>query len=172
MYSDRRRSRDVERMIKICWYGPLRVISLALILTCAFFPAPLYAAEDGSSEVHIDADSVVYQENTGIATADGNVKVRSKTLSSLPRMSNTTATTSCGSFSDEREKVDLSPVGQTDGKSSDLQPRDEKGVLTDASGKMEALYMQGNDVRVMPMEDAVSSGSLSHGLKEKDRRRG
>ena len=128
MYSDRRRSRDVERMIKICWYGPLRVISLALILTCAFFPAPLYAAEDGSSEVHIDADSVVYQENTGIATADGNVKVRSKTLRLLPCMSNTTATTSLWKlFPTKEERSIFLRSGQTDGKSSDLQPRDEKG---------------------------------------------
>jgi LPS-assembly protein len=156
-------------MIKICWYGPLRVISLALILTCAFFPAPLYAAEDGSSEVHIDADSVVYQENTGIATADGNVKVRSKTLRLFaPHVEYNSNNQLVEAFSDERGKVDLfSGPDRLTGNHLTYSLETRRGVLTDASGKMEALYMQGNDVRVMPMEDAVKFGVLKSRLKRK-----
>ncbi len=82
-----------------------------------------FSAEETPDEVNIDADSVVYQENTGIATADGNVKVRNKTMRCLRLMLNTTATISCGGFFDRRGKVTLfSGPDKTDRRAPDLQP--------------------------------------------------
>ena len=65
----------MERVKRIFRFGSLNVILLAFIFACSILLMPLYA-EETPDEVHIDADSVVYQENTGTATADGNVKVR------------------------------------------------------------------------------------------------
>ena len=168
MHSNRRRSRNVERIKKTYRYGPLRVISLALILACTFFLTPLYA-EDDRDEVHIDADSVVYQENTGIATADGNVKVRSKTMRLFaPHVEYNSNSQLVEAFSDERGKVDLfSGPDRLTGEHLTYSLETRRGVLTDASGKMEALFMQGNDVRVMPMEDAVKFGVLKSRPKKK-----
>lgn len=168
MHSNRRRSRNVERIKKTYRYGPLRVISLALILACTFFLTPLYA-EDDRDEVHIDADSVVYQENTGIATADGNVKVRSKTMRLFaPHVEYNSNSQLVEAFSDERGKVDLfSGPDRLTGEHLTYSLETRRGVLTDASGKMEALFMKGNDVRVMPMEDAVKFGVLKSRPKKK-----
>ena len=72
----------MERVKRIFRFGSLNVILLAFIFACSILLMPLYA-EETPDEVHIDADSVVYQENTGTATADGNVKVRNKTIFSF-----------------------------------------------------------------------------------------
>ncbi|MDD3318716.1 MAG: LptA/OstA family protein, partial [Synergistaceae bacterium] len=86
---------------------PLKVILLGLILACVFLLTPLYA-EETPDEVHIDADSVVYQENTGIATADGNVKVRNKTMRLFaPHVEYNSNNQIMEAFSDQRGNVTL-----------------------------------------------------------------
>ncbi|HAH70176.1 MAG TPA: LPS-assembly protein LptD, partial [Synergistaceae bacterium] len=93
---------------------------------------------------------------TGIATADGNVKVRSKTMRLFaPHVEYNSNSQLVEAFSDERGKVDLfSGPDRLTGEHLTYSLETRRGVLTDASGKMEALFMKGNDVRVMPMEDA------------------
>ena len=142
-------------MIKICWYGLLRVILLSFILTCAFSCAP-YAAED-DQRVHIDADSVVYQENTGIATADGNVRSAAKTLRLFAPHVEYNSNNSQEAFPTKEERSIFSPVRQTDGKSSAYSPR-RSGVRQTLPARWKP-YMQGKHARVMPMEDAVKFGS-------------
>ena len=57
----------------------LRALLLAFVFAGAFLISPV-SADETPDELYIDADSVVYQENTGKAVADGSVKVRSKSL--------------------------------------------------------------------------------------------
>ena len=141
--------------------GPIKVIVLGLIFTCAFLLTPL-SAEETPDEVHIDADSVVYQENTGIATADGNVKVRNKTMRMFaPHVEYNSNNQLVEAFSDQRGKVTLfSGPDKLTGEHLTYSLETRRGVLTDASGKMDALYLYGGDVKVMPMDDAVKFGAL------------
>jgi len=148
-------------MNKIFMGGPIKVIVLGLIFTCAFLLTPL-SAEETPDEVHIDADSVVYQENTGIATADGNVKVRNKTMRMFaPHVEYNSNNQLVEAFSDQRGKVTLfSGPDKLTGEHLTYSFETRRGVLTDASGKMDALYLYGGDVKVMPMDDAVKFGAL------------
>lgn len=151
----------MERMKKIFLPGPIKVIVLGLIFTCAFLLTPL-SAEEAPDEVHIDADSVVYQENTGIATADGNVKVRNKTMRMFaPHVEYNSNNQVLEAFSDQRGKVTLfSGQDELTGDHLTYSLETRRGVLTDASGKMDAMYVQGGNVKVMPMDDAVKFGVI------------
>lgn len=148
-------------MNKIFLGGPIKVILLGFVFICAFLLTPL-SAEETPDEVNIDADSVVYQENTGIATADGNVKVRNKTMRMFaPHVEYNSNNQLVEAFSDRRGKVTLfSGPDKLTGEHLTYSLETRKGVLTDASGKMDALYLHGGDVKVMPMDDAVKFGVL------------
>ena len=149
----------MERIKKTFLVLPIKVITLSLVFALVFLLSPL-SAEEKPDEVHIDGDSVVYEENTGIATADGDVKVRNKDLRLFaPHVEYNSNNQIVEAFSDERGKVTLlSGPNKLVGDHLTYSLDTRRGVLTDASGKMDALYMQGRDVRVMPMSDAVKFG--------------
>lgn len=152
----------MERVRKIFLAFPIKIIILGAIFALVFLLSPLLA-EEKTDEVYVDADSVVYQENTGIATADGNVKVRNKDMRLFaPHVEYNSNNQLVEAFSDERGKLTLLS-GQVkligDHLTYSLDTR--RGVLTDASGKMDALYIQGREVRVMPMDDAVKFGVIN-----------
>lgn len=151
----------MERLKKISLSGPIKVILIGLIFIFVFLLKPL-SADETTDEVHIDADSVVYQENTGIATADGNVKVRNKTMRLFaPHVEYNSNNQLVEAFSDERGKVTLfSGSDKLTGEHLAYSLETRRGLLTDASGKMDALYLQGGDVKVMPMEDALKFGVI------------
>lgn len=155
-------------MKKIFLSGSIKVILLGLTFTCLFFIAPL-SADEAPDEVHIDADSVVYQENTGIATADGNVKVQNKTMRLFaPHVEYNSNNQILEAFSDERGKVTLfSGPDKITGENLTYSLVTRRGLMTDASGKMDALYMQGGDVKVMPMEDAFKFGVIKSRPKKR-----
>lgn len=158
----------MERVKRIFRFGSLNVILLAFIFACSILLMPLYA-EETPDEVHIDADSVVYQENTGTATADGNVKVRNKTMRMFaPHVEYNSNNQILEAFSDQRGNVTLfSGADKLKGEHLTYSLETRRGVLTDASGKMDALFIQGGDVKVMPMDDAVKFGVIKSRPKKK-----
>lgn len=158
----------MERMMKTFYQQSLKVILLGLILVCAFLP-PLYA-EDTSDEVHIDADSVVYQENTGKATADGNVKVRSKTMRFFaPHLEYNSNNQLIDAFSDERGNVTIfSGPDKLTGDHLTYNLETRRGILTDASGKMDVFFIKGQDINIMSVEDALKFGLISSRSKASD----
>lgn len=160
MHGQRRGNCDVERMKRASVKNILLFIVLVLFLSLLHVHPSL--AEEKGEEVHIDADSVVYQENTGMATAEGNVKVRNKNLRLFaPRVEYNSNNQLVDAFADEREKVTiLSGPDKLVGEHLTYSLETRRGVLTDASGKLEAIYLKGNDVRVMPMEDAIKFGVI------------
>ena len=134
------------------------------MLILRIFSCALYAAEDGSSEVHID-DSVVYQENTGTATADGNVKVRSKRWAFAPHVEYNSNNQLVEAFP-TKEKGRSFPVRQTDG--NHLTYSLETRRSPDRRFRQDGSPTQGNDVRVMPMEDAVKFNLVTAKKKKTD----
>lgn len=148
-------------MIKISLCVTIRTFLLGLVFISVLFLTPL-SAEEIPEEVHIDADSVVYQENTGIAKAEGNVKVHNKSMRLFaPRVEYNSNNQLVEAFSDQRGRVTLfSGPDKLTGEHLTYSLETRRGIMTDASGKMDALYLQGGNVKVMPMNDAVKFGVL------------
>ena len=112
----------------------LRALLLAFVFAGAFLISPV-SADETPDGLHIDADSVVYQENTGKAVADGSVKVRSKSLRLFaPRVEYSSNNQLLEAFSDERGKVTLrSGPGNTTGDHLTYSVETRKGILKSAA---------------------------------------
>lgn len=122
-----------------------------------------------SSEVTIDADTVNYSEKTGIATADGNVRIRnSEIYLTAPYVEYDSQNNVADAYSDHRENVVIISGGNTyTGKHLKYNMTTKRGVLTQASGKSGALYMSGGNVRVMPIEDAEKMGIVRRAKRKR-----
>lgn len=149
-------------MIKISMCVQIRILLLGLVFISALFLTPL-SADEIPEEVHIDADSVVYQENTGIAKAEGNVKVQNKNMRLFaPRVEYNSNNQIVEAFSDQKAKVTLfSGSDKITGEHLTYSFENRRGILTDASGKMDAFFIKGQDLKVMPVDDAVKFGVIS-----------
>ena len=149
-------------MTKIFMCLPIRAFLLGLVFMSALFLTPL-SADEIPEEVHIDADSVVYQENTGIAKAQGNVKVRNKSMRLFaPRVEYNSNNQIVEAFSDQSAKVALfSGPDKLTGEHLTYNFEKRRGILTDASGKMDVFFIKGRDLKVMPVGDAVKFGLIS-----------
>ena len=131
-------------------------------------PAPMYIPSEGAddtpkqppNEVFLDADEISYSEKTGLATAEGNVKVRNKEVRLFAPYAEYDADTNIvDAYSDHRENVVIMSGGDRfTGKHLKYNMETRRGILTQVSGKSEAMYMQGGTVRLMPIEDAVKLG--------------
>ena len=131
-------------------------------------PAPMYIPSEGAddtpkqppNEVFLDADEISYSEKTGLATAEGNVKVRNKEVRLFAPYAEYDADTNIvDAYSDHRENVVIMSGGDRfTGKNLKYNMETRRGILTQVSGKSEAMYMQGGTVRLMPIEDAVKLG--------------
>ena len=121
-----------------------------------------FADEDDPNKVLLDADEVQYEDSTGVATADGNVKIRNKDLRLFaPSAKYESDSQNVTAFSDSRNDVVLlSGTQKISGKHLKYNLRTRHGVLTDAYGKMDAMFIKGRDITVMPLEDAVAQGLL------------
>ncbi|MDD4160792.1 MAG: hypothetical protein PHO18_07590, partial [Synergistaceae bacterium] len=141
---------------------PIKAILLGLFFICIFSLSPLFA-DEVSDEVHIDADSVIYQGNTGIATADGSVKVRNKNMRMFaPRLEYNSSNQIIEAFSDERGKITLfSGQDKLTGDHLSYNIAQRKGMLTNVSGKMDAFFIKGTNLKVMSADDAVKFGVIS-----------
>lgn len=123
------------------------------------------------NEVFIDADNISFSEKTGLATAEGKVKIRNKDLRLFaPYVEYNAETNVADAYSDQRESiVIISGNNKYTGKHLKYNMKTRRGILTQASGKSEAMYMHGGTVRIMSMEDAVSQGIVRAPKKKKNR---
>lgn len=121
--------------------------------------------------VTIEADSVSYNENTGVATAEGNVRIRnSEIFLTAPYVEYDSQKNVADAYSDSRENVviESSATGGTySGKHLKYNMNTKRGVLTQASGKSGALYLSGGNARVMPVEDAEALGIVRKAKKRR-----
>lgn len=143
----------------------------------AFAPAADGAEEQSeehsirTSAVTIDADNVSYNENTGIATAEGNVRIKnSEIYLTAPYVEYDSEKNVADAYSDSRENVVIvsSATGSTyTGKHLKYNMNNKRGVLTQASSKTGALYLSGGNARVMPVEDAEELGIVRRSKKKR-----
>lgn len=113
--------------------------------------------------LQIDADIIEYNEQSGVATAKGNVKVKNKNLIlTSPYVEYELTNAIIDAVSDENNRVTIATgkdhlVG--DHLRYNLNTR--QGVLTKASGKAEALFMRGESVYIMSSDEAKKQGIIS-----------
>lgn len=158
----------MERIIDICKADCSRIISSVVFLFILVLPSPALC-DDIKNQVNIEADIVSYEEHTGIASADGNVKISNSDFRLFaPHAEYNGSNQTIEAFSDTRGKVALlSGMNKINGDHLIYNLTTRRGVLTKPSGKMDAFYMNARDVKVMPIEDAVKSGVLkSRGVKK------
>ncbi|MDO5114803.1 MAG: hypothetical protein Q4D58_01760 [Synergistaceae bacterium] len=132
-------------------------------------PAESREAQQPPNEVFLDADEISYDEHTGVAVAEGNVKLRNKqTRLFAPYAEYNAETNIVDAYSDHREDVVIFSGGDRfTGKHLKYNMETRRGVLTQVSGKSEAMYMQGGTVRMMPIEEAVKQGIVRAPRKKK-----
>ena len=128
-------------------------ITAALIIIILHLSLPSYAAEE-ENKVQLDADKLIYEDATGIAKADGNVRLRNKDMRMYaPYAEYDTENETIKAFSDSRNEVSLLVDGKKlTGQSLNYNIATRKGVMTDAAGKMDAIFFKGriNTCRLSP----------------------
>lgn len=123
----------------------------------------LFVSDSISDPVQIDADIIEYNEQTGIATAKGNVKVKNKNmLLTSPYVEYESTNAILDAASDEKNRVTiLTGKDYLEGDHLRYNLNTRQGVLTKASGKAEALFMSGESVYLMSADEAKSQGLIS-----------
>lgn len=127
------------------------------------------APKKPANEVFLDADNISYGENSGLATAEGNVKVRNKELRLFAPYAEYNANTNIvDAYSDHREDVVIYSGGDKYvGKHLKYNMATGRGVLTQVTGKSEAMYMNGGTVKLMPLSEAEQKGIVRFRKKNK-----
>jgi LPS-assembly protein len=127
-------------------FVPLYVALLFLLLSAGISRA----AESG--EIRLDADSISYEESTGIAVAEGNARVADgELLVTAPRMEYYSMSQSVTAFASPTERVVLLTGGKrVEGDRLDYDIATRKGTMIKPDGKVDLYYVKGGVVDVMP----------------------
>ncbi|MCE5201943.1 MAG: hypothetical protein LLF78_05485 [Synergistaceae bacterium] len=136
----------------------LLVVCLSVfVIVVLCFSSPCSAAEEKQNEIQLDADKLTYENATGIASAEGNVKMRNKNMRIFaPYAEYDTNSEVIKAFSDSRNLVTLLVNGnRLSGQSLQYNIATRKGVMTNTSGKVDAIFFKGSDLQVMPLDEAI-----------------
>ena len=119
-------------------------------------------AADEEDKIYLDADTVTYTDSTGIATASKDVVVRNKQMTlHSPYVEYKTSDGIIEAYSDpDHQVVIITPTERMQGNHLTYNVITKRGVLTDATGNMGAMFMVGKNVRLMPVRDAISEGVI------------
>lgn len=142
---------------------------LTISMFCLIFVAvPVYASEE-ESKVNIDADKLSYEDASGIATAEGNVVVKNKNMRMYaPFAKYDTSNEQIEAFSDQYNEVSLLVDGKKlSGNKLNYNVATRRGVMSNAHGKMDAIFFKGKDLQVMPLDDAVKQKLISTKQRKK-----
>lgn len=132
-----------------------RACALA-ILFIIFSCAPLFA-DDDPDKFQLDADSVTYQDETGIVFAEGDVRISNRDMRLLaPFVKYDTPNDTIRADGDTRNPVTL-VVGDKSisGRSLRYNVITGRGILTNARGRAEAIHLYGGGIEVMPISLAA-----------------
>lgn len=124
-------------------------------------PSPLGAAQE-VQEARLTADQVVYQEDTGVATAAGNARLTHGDLRLFAENIVYDAQASrVEAWSPGGEVVVMSKGRRLNGLRLVYRLDDRLGVLTSAHGEDHGIFIRGADLEFMPLDEAVSRGLVS-----------
>jgi LPS-assembly protein len=123
-----------------------------------------------SGEIKLNANSISYEESTGIAAADGNARVTDgELLVTAPRMEYYSMSQSVIAFASPTERVVLITEGKrVEGDRLDYDLVTRKGTMTKPDGKVDIYYVKGGAVDVMPKIPARRRAPASDAAADKD----
>jgi LPS-assembly protein len=147
-----------------------KLVSLCTVLLFLLFSSDISrAAENG--EIQLDADSISYEQSTGIAVAEGNARVTDGELwVTAPRMEYYSMSQSVTAFSSPAERVVLFTEGKrVEGDRLDYDLVTRRGIMTKPDGKVDLYYVKGSAVDIMPeSETPVRRRAPVSGVAEED----
>lgn len=149
----------------------LSILSLLLFLS---LQQPLlsaaFAENPEENRFELDADSIAYDSVAGIATAEGNVELRGNDIRMYAPRAVYDVEAGMVSASSEDDTKIMFMAGEVTltGRSVEYNVNSREGILTQPSGKMDAIFFKGGDVVVMPAEEAVNRKLISRASVGKD----
>lgn len=129
------------------------VFALSLLVLCC--SQPLLAATPETSRVHLDADKISFEESSGIATAEGNVRITNTDFRLFaPYVEYDSDQQQIKALSSPEGTVSLLSAGKRiNGERLDYNIGTQRGVLTSPNGKVEAFYVKGDAIEVLPLSE-------------------
>jgi LPS-assembly protein len=130
----------------------LSALTAALIFLL-FTPGTLPAAQ----EIKLDADRITFEETTGVATAEGDVKISNEeVMLSAPYVAYDSVTQSVRASSTPEGSVVFTSAGKRiNGEKLDYNLLTRRGVFTRPNGRVDAFYVKGESIEVMPVSDVI-----------------
>jgi len=113
--------------------------------------------------LELDADTVTFENAAGLVIAQGSVVANGRNMRlTAPRAVYDTQKGIITAYASDEEKIvfkaqDLLLTGES--VEYDVDAR--AGILTSASGKMDAVFLRGGDATTMPLEAAMERGLIS-----------
>ena len=126
-----------------------------------------FAAE--GSPVKLDADVISFEESTGIATAEGNVRMSNDEFrATAPYLEYDNNSQQVTAFSTPEQKVTVLTAGKRlTGDKLEYNLASRRGRMINPNGKVDVFYVKGREIDVMPSSQA-RSGLESSGTDEDD----
>ena len=146
----------MERGIKLVRFCSLLIVIQALSV---FLASPLFAAESGT--VRLDADVISFEESTGIAKADGNVRISDDDFhATAPYLEYDNNSQWITAFSSPGQKVVTFTEGRRlEGDRLDYNLATRRGVMINPTGKVDIFHVKGKEIEVMPSSETRADGT-------------
>ncbi|MDR3075893.1 MAG: hypothetical protein LBU26_01230 [Synergistaceae bacterium] len=141
----------------------------AIFLLLAFAARRSPAADGGS--VKLDADVISFEESTGVATAEGNVRMADEEFNATaPYLEYDNNTQQVTAFSSPGQRVVIFTSGKRlEGDRLDYNLATRRGRMSQPNGKVDAFYVKGREIDVMPAsETRARGGSVSGDTKPEE----
>ncbi|MDR0648842.1 MAG: hypothetical protein LBF92_05860 [Synergistaceae bacterium] len=110
-----------------------------------------------AGEVRLDADRISYEDTTGVATAEGDVKISDEEITvTAPYMEYDSSNQSVRAVSTPDGGVTLMSAGyRINGEQLDYNLTTRRGVFTRPNGRADAFFVKGESIEVMPLSDVT-----------------
>jgi len=124
-------------------------------------PSCSFAADASEpNRIKLNADKITFEEDTGVATAEGGVTVQNKDLRLLaPYIEYDSENNLLKALSTQDGPVTfVSGPHRLNGERLDYNLNTNRGVMTYPNGKADELYLKGERIEVMPVSDLQKKG--------------
>ena len=119
-------------------------------------PNEAFAAQD-AGRIMLDADKISFEEATGIATAEGNVRIDNEEIRLFaPYVEYDSQTQQIKAYSSTEGSVTFLAAGRRlSGEKLDYNITSRHGLLMQPSGKLDAFYVKGDSLQVQPASEVA-----------------
>lgn len=145
------------------------VLFLAALIILPALSASASLASDGGS-VKLDADTISYEESTGVATAEGNVRVSDAEFSATaPYLEYDNNAQRVTALSAPGQRVVVYSAGKRlEGDRLDYNLETRRGRLTNPNGKIDEFFVRGREIDVLPSSETQSKKKRRSGDQADD----